>query len=99
MGICCIVSNAIDTENVIIVPKKEERNKIKETGSKFSLSKKDTNINEDIHCESLELSKYSENEFNNECPELNIIKINIESAVGSSGFVNKDDYEISDVIC
>lgn len=103
MGICCIVSNAIDTENVIIVPKKEERNKIKETGSKFSLSKKDTNINEDIHCESLELSKYSENEFNNECPELNIIKINIdpiESAVGSSGFVNKDDYEIiSNVIC
>ena len=42
------MSNAIDTENVIIVPKKEERNKIKETGSKFSLSKKDTNINDHI---------------------------------------------------
>ena len=50
MGICCIGNNEVDNENVILVPGKEERNKIKEKGSKFSLSKKDTNINEDIHC-------------------------------------------------
>ena len=102
MGICCIGSNEVDNENVILVPGKEERNKIKEKGSKFSLSKKDTNINEDIHCESLDLSNYSKNEFYNECADLNIIKINIdpiENACGASGLVNKDDYEISDVLC
>ena len=103
MGTCCVVnSETIDNENILLISKKEQRNFIKETYSKFSLSKKDTNVNEDIHCDSIDLSNYSkDNEIYKEVQDFNFIKENFEpiESNNDSGFINKDDYEISECIC